>query len=97
MPVDSTPPTERDQLHFLFLARLEADGSARRNVEAHPVTGCTVESEYVVHFEKMIVTSYLYGPIAFVAYQSTRGGSACVQLNFAVIENVLSGMHFSSY
>src|SRR5256885_17248820 len=97
MPVHSSPSTERDQLHFLLFAGLKADRGAGWDIEAHPISSGAVEIECVVHFEEMIVAAYLNGAVTCVAYQSARRGPACVQLNFAVIENVLPGMHFSSY
>src|SRR3989475_5590067 len=56
-PVDLSCATDRDELDFLCVARLEADGGAGGDVEPHAVGRRAIEREIAVELEKMKMRS----------------------------------------
>src|SRR5919201_1362490 len=79
--VDLARARQLDELDLLLLARLEADGRAGGDVQAHAVGLGAVEVERAVDLEEVEVAADLYGAVARVAHEHDGRPAAGVRLN----------------
>src|SRR5690606_28257969 len=75
--------SERDELHFTRLSRLEANGGARRDVQAEAASYGAVELQRRIYLEEVVVRAYLNGTIAGVAHDHGHRLTVDVQFKFA--------------
>jgi len=79
--VDLARAADGDELDFLGVAWLEANGGAGRDVEPHAVGRRAIEREIAVDLEKMKMRSDLHRPIAAIADFDSLRRAAGVQLD----------------
>src|ERR1700761_6306885 len=83
--IDDAIARQRDEFDGAFLARLEAHGGARRDVETKAARRFAIERERRVHLVEVIVRADLHGTIARVRYRHADGGASCIQFVLAVV------------
>ena len=59
---------ERDQFHLAFIARLEAHGIARRDIQAKATRCSTIKAQRDVRFKEVIVAAHLNRAITRVGH-----------------------------
>src|SRR5579862_9462179 len=81
-------------MNLLLLAWLKSDRSTCRDVQAHATSGCSIELERIVDFEKVIVTAHLYRPVTSVANHEFSGRPTHIGLNGRGFKEVFSWFHW---
>lgn len=90
-PMGTLGTAERNEHNRLFLAWLEPDGRARRDVQAHPICAAPVESQGAIDLEEMGVRANLYRAIAGIRNDDLDRGAPGVEYDFAVLDEVIRG------
>lgn len=71
---------ERDQLHLALVARLEAHGITRRDIQPEAARCGPVKAQRCVRLKEVVVTPNLNGAIARVGHFQNKRGKAKIRL-----------------
>jgi hypothetical protein len=87
-----------DELYFLFLPWLKADGGSGRNMEAQTVSCSTIECESAIYFEEVVMAPNLYRTVAGVADENALRFPSRVRDHWTLgfIEQILTRFHRAS-
>src|SRR4029077_17434638 len=77
-PVDALLAAERNQRHFLLIARLEAQPRRGRNIETLAKRGFPVKFQGTIDLKEMKMGADLNGAVTGVAHLDRDGGSPCI-------------------
>ena len=84
---------ELDERDALGVARLEADGRPRGDVQAHAEREGPVEPERAVHLEEVEVRADLDGPVPRVGHRELDRPASGVGDDVALAQEILAGNH----
>src|SRR5438105_292804 len=90
---DSAFAGDFNQTNGFRLAWLEADRSARRNVQTFAVGLGAIELERGIRFDEMIMAADLDGPVTEICYGKFYVCSTCAQFDLAFLHLVSSGLN----
>jgi hypothetical protein len=86
---------ERHERHDLLVARLEAHGRPRGNIEPHAPCLGAVEGQRLVRLEEVVVRPHLDRPVPRIRDRHLRRRPTDIGLDVPLFQEILAGNHGS--
>src|SRR2546426_5026673 len=83
MSIYDSRPAKRNQAYLFLFTRFKAHSRSGSDIQAHSVSGNSIKFQGAVYFKKVVVATYLYGPVSCMLDEYEHGSTPFVRFNIA--------------